>query len=337
MPELKSVGGSSVKKIWDSGPDSKKMNFIFLSEAYTGITESFTDQNGNGKWDGDLLLDENGNQAWDSGERFIDRNNNDAYDTPEPFNDLNGDQMCNRYERAEFELTAAMMTAVVMNFEPFKSYSDSINVYTYWTPSTHGAQKMPGFPAPWNSMDTYYEVECDRDDYFGDRGKFNLYSTANYSTISESVSSALPNSRFYVVLVRDPFNIMVSNSAILQSAADTRGGLVLIHEMGHKVGGLADEYVYGGDNWEAYTRSTEYHTPNLTFYDNPLKAKWNHLLNENTPVPTPPGSDGYGLFEGGSWKTGIYRPTDYSMMRATSFPFFKVNEDAIIKVLKVYK
>jgi hypothetical protein len=337
LPENNQVEGDALKKLWDSGSDNSKLNFIFLSDAYTGINETFTDINGNGIWDGDLLLDENDNDEWDSGERYIDRNGNGVFDKPEPFEDTNGDKICNRYERAEFELTAAMMTAVVMNFEPFKSYSDSMNVYSYWTPSTHGAQKMPGFPSPWKDMQTYYETECDRNDYYGDRGKFNLYSTANYTTINQSVNQVLPNSRFYVLLVRDPFNIMVSNSAILQSAADTRGGMVLIHEMGHKVGGLADEYVYGGDSWKEYPNSYESSRPNLTNNTNRETTKWADLLKEYTKIPTPTGEDGYGLFEGGSWAKGIYRPTEFSMMRSTAFPFYKVNAEAIIKVLEHYK
>lgn len=337
LPLNNNVTGNDVKKIWESGPDNKRMNFIFLSDAYTSGNESFSDLNGNGIWDGDLLLDENGNAEWDNGERFIDRNSNGVFDKPEPFEDANGDQICNRFERAEFELTAAMMTAAVMNFEPFKSYSDSINVYSYWTPSTHGAQKMPDFPAPWKNLRTYYETVCERDDYYGDRGKFALYSNANYTTINQSVNRVLPNSRFFVLLVRDPFDIMVSNSAILQSAADTRGGMVLIHEMGHKVGGLADEYIYGGSSWEEYPNYGDSGSPNLTNNIDPLTAKWKHLLDPFLVVPTPEGWEGYGLFEGGSWKTGIYRPTEYSMMRSTAFPFFKVNEEALIKVLEQYK
>lgn len=246
--------------------------------------------------------------------------------------------MCNRFERAQFELTAAMMTAFVMNFEPFKSFSDRMNVYTYWTPSIHGVQKMPGFPTPWNDMITYYGVECGGF-YFGldERGKFTLYSRANPKQINKSVSEALPYAKFYVVLVRDPFNVMVSNSAILQSASSMRGGAVLVHEMGHRVGGLSDEYVYGGEAWKEYTRVTDIYTPNLTFVTDPAKAKWSHLLSPDTIVPTPLSHDGYGLFEGGSWAKGIYRPTNFSMMRSSVFPFFKVNEDAIRKVLNKYK
>jgi hypothetical protein len=70
------------------------------------FTETFTDTNGNGKWDAqepstdknsngvldpaETFTDSNGNGNWDAAEPFVDANNNGTWNTGETFTDLNG-------------------------------------------------------------------------------------------------------------------------------------------------------------------------------------------------------------------------------------------------------
>jgi hypothetical protein len=70
------------------------------------FTETFTDTNGNGKWDAqepstdknnnglrdpaEIFTDSNGNGNWDAAELFVDANNNGTWDTGEAYTDLNG-------------------------------------------------------------------------------------------------------------------------------------------------------------------------------------------------------------------------------------------------------
>src|SRR5207244_2182502 len=61
--------------------------------ASTSGEEAFVDQNANGTYDGDELVDCNGNCVLDVGpvdEAFVDWNNNGVYDLGEPFRDCNG-------------------------------------------------------------------------------------------------------------------------------------------------------------------------------------------------------------------------------------------------------
>ncbi|MCC6484576.1 MAG: M6 family metalloprotease domain-containing protein [Armatimonadetes bacterium] len=55
------------------------------------VAESYTDINGNGKWDpAELYGDLNNNGMWDPAEPYVDKNHNGRYDSGEPFTDLNG-------------------------------------------------------------------------------------------------------------------------------------------------------------------------------------------------------------------------------------------------------
>jgi len=332
-PRIGDVSGDQLKKIWDSGPENTKLNIVFLAEAYTSGIESFTDTNGNGFWDGDLLLDENGNGSLDHGEHFNDRNRDGEYNAPEPFDDLNGDHICNRYERAKFEADAALAASAVLNFHPFDDYRDVINVYTWWVSSQHGTQKFTS-AQPWRDMNTHFGVYC--------YGSGEFQSSAINTAAKTQARQILPYAREIVpvVLVHDPFDALRANASfnfrrILLSAEDSRAGAVLIHELGHSIGNLADEYIYdnagGGPSYEP----TEV---NITTVTDPAVAKWAEFINGSPHVPTPVWYDGYGLFEGASFYSyGAYRPTCYSMMRSTSYPFFKVNSKRLSEVLEDFR
>ena len=332
-PRIGDVSGADLKKIWDAGPERTKLNLVFMAEAYTSGMESFSDANGNGIWDGDLLLDENGNGNLDEGEHYNDRNRNGVYDAPESFVDLNGDRICNRFERAKFEADAALAAAAVLSFHPFNDYADAINVYTWWISSEHGTQQFTG-ARPWRNMNTYFGAYC-----YG-TGGFQS-SSINRAAKAEAMQ-LLPNAGEIVpvVLVHDPFDALRANAnfnfgRILLSAEDSRAGAVLIHELGHSVGNLADEYIYENAGRGPSCEPTE---ANITIVTDPAGAKWAQFIRGNPPVPTPDWYDGYGLFEG-AWfySYGVYRPTGNSMMRSTSYPFFEVNAGQLDKVLAEFR
>ena len=62
---------------------------------------------------------------------------------------------------------------------------------------------------------------------------------------------------------------------------------VLVHEFGHAFAGLADEYAYDSEgNDSIYPADTEPWEPNITTLRD-FASKWQDLLPEGTPVPTP--------------------------------------------------
>jgi hypothetical protein len=92
---------------------------------------------------------------------------------------------------------------------------------------------------------------------------------------------------------------------------------VFLHEYGHHMGGLADEYydsAVSSDEDSMYPPGVEPWEPNITALLGGRReaAKWHALIAPATPVPTPEGGarDGeIGAFEGAGYKAkGLYRP-----------------------------
>ncbi|MGP1273257.1 MAG: M64 family metallopeptidase [Phycisphaerales bacterium] len=104
---------------------------------------------------------------------------------------------------------------------------------------------------------------------------------------------------------------------------------VVVHELGHSLGNLADEYDYGGP---ANYSGGEPNAANVSTYTptqmSDRLAKWYRWLGVNNPA-----FDGlHNSFEGGQYSQfGIYRPTNNSKMRALGRPFNLVNAEGLIK------
>ncbi|MEV7612570.1 M64 family metallopeptidase [Streptomyces sp. NPDC089799] len=114
------------------------------------------------------------------------------------------------------------------------------------------------------------------------------------------------------------------------SAGHAKSGQVAVHETGHSLGWLADEYFYPGvPDYERYT-GPEPAEPNVSGLDAAAMAaggaKWYRWLGE----PSPDGGT-VGAYEGGGYYVkGLYRPTDGSLMRVLDRPFNLPGVEAMI-------
>lgn len=110
-----------------------------------------------------------------------------------------------------------------------------------------------------------------------------------------------------------------SNDLCTYSGGNSSAPEIAIHEIGHSLGDLADEYDYGGPaNWTG----GEPGTLNVSIYPSATMAaqerKWWRWLGFNATF-----NDGLiGTYEGANYsETGIYRPTNNSKMRSLGRPF----------------
>ena len=101
---------------------------------------------------------------------------------------------------------------------------------------------------------------------------------------------------------------------------------VCVHELGHGIAGLADEY-YTSDVavLDYYPEGTEPPAPNITSLVN-FDAKWRDMLDPEMPVPTPAEKqyeDDLGVFEGAGYcAKGLYRPRKSCTMKDIKYDYF---------------
>ena len=117
---------------------------------------------------------------------------------------------------------------------------------------------------------------------------------------------------------------------------------VLPHELGHGIGGLADEYVDEDLSYaDLHRKPLEPLEPNITNLVD-FDRKWKHLLPEGTAVPTParqvPRTEcgPLGVYEGAGYSNkGVYRPAMNCMMRNYA-PFCPVCRERMEAVFGIY-
>jgi hypothetical protein len=112
------------------------------------------------------------------------------------------------------------------------------------------------------------------------------------------------------------------------SGGNAQSGQIAIHEFGHSLGHLADEYFTSGrytGGEPAWANASIYTASQMS----QGHLKWWAFMGQSTP-------DGgvIGTFEGANqYATGIYRPSDNSLMRSLGRPFNLIGLDAMDKAI----
>jgi hypothetical protein len=174
--------------------------------------------------------------------------------------------------------------------------------------------------------DTYFNAT------FGPRGSeriMRLDATGN-DRVNTVLNDLVPEHNVVIVLVNDAEYGGASGSIIVMSNNESSAEVAL-HEIGHNLALLGDEYDYApGPTAETLNTTQETRRDHI---------RWRHWINDATAIPTPEtdvnGAGRVGLFEGAAYNTrDWYRPTLRSKMREAHQPFYAVNEEAF--VLAIY-
>ena len=217
--------------------------------------------------------------------------------------------------------------------EPFRSRRSDFNVWGVPLMGKASGITDPGKGIQVNSLvgSSYNTFGADR--YLMTMRLFQLHDVINWTPCDHIIIMA--NSTTYGGGAIYNFYAM--------SSLNEMAYVVLPHELGHSIGGLADEYVdenlsYG----DMHTLEQEPVEPNITTLVN-FASKWQSMLPKGTPVPSPldlsvrRNENGpLGVYEGAGYHAkGIYRPAMHCMMRDYA-PFCPVCSRRLNEVFDLY-
>lgn len=111
---------------------------------------------------------------------------------------------------------------------------------------------------------------------------------------------------------------------------------IALHEMGHSLADLADEYVdssiVGSPDAPPFL---EGRYANVSLHSDPARVPWKHWLDASRPIPQSDGEAGIGIFQGGFYRPqGVWRSAFDTRMRNYSSGFGPVNSEQWI--LRLY-
>lgn len=214
-------------------------------------------------------------------------------------------------ERAEFEKAARQFADDLFSFEPYKELRGKFNIRAVWAPSVQSGVTMPG-AGVW------------RDTAVG--ASFWTFDSERYQMTEDlqnlrRIVAGVPNELIYVLSNTDKYGGGgIYNFYGISSAREgmrSRAG-VYVHEFGHLLLGLGDEYIGGVsyDELSMYPTHREPWEANLTTLVDFKKKYWAQILPESTPIPTPVGKpEVLGVYEGGGYAMkGVYRPWPNCLM-----------------------
>lgn len=159
---------------------------------------------------------------------------------------------------------------------------------------------------------------------------------ANNLKVLEAALQEYPNVDQLILLVNDKRYGGSGNSGGSIAITSAFAPEIAVHEMGHSLADLADEYVDTLISESSGLPPFEEGTfPNVSSFSSPEDVPWSHWIDGEQPLQQNFGDSGVGVFEGGLYRAaGIYRPTFNSRMREFDKPFGPVNSEQW--VLRLY-
>jgi hypothetical protein len=181
-------------------------------------------------------------------------------------------------EMDKFNNDAKRLSDVLLSAEPFKSRKNDINIRLVETPAQEsgihkphpGVFKRTPLSAHYGSFDS------------------ERYVLSYDNKTIRNVASAVPYD-FMVILVNERTygGGGIYNLYTTVSSDNKFADYIMVHEMGHHMAALADEYYTSSVSYEAPPVTLEPWETNITALLDKDNLKWKDLVDEETPIPTP--------------------------------------------------
>jgi hypothetical protein len=226
------------------------------------------------------------------------------------------------FEMDEFHSDTERVIHDFFAVPPWSEYHNFINIYRIDVISNESGADHP-------SLQTYVDTAL--------HATYDTYGISRLLTVDDAkafeIASSVPSFDLVMVIVNDN-TYGGSGGATMVLSNHEKSGRIALHEAGHLIADLADEYE---TPYPGYPEGDE--EPNVTFHTDLKDIPWKNWITETTPLPTPETSDEYGvgLYEGARYLSeGIFRSTFNSLMRSLGAPYGPINSEALILNLYNY-
>ncbi|MBP6978877.1 MAG: M64 family metallopeptidase [Bacteroidales bacterium] len=190
-------------------------------------------------------------------------------------------------EMQKFDSDAKRLSDVLLSVEPFKSRSRDINFRTVETPAQEsgvckphpGVFRRTPLSAQYGAFDSERYALC-----FDNRTIRDVASAVAYD--------------FMVILMNERTygGGGIYGLYTTVSVDNHYAGYIMVHEMGHHLASLADEYYTSSVAYEIPEIKIEPWEPNITALFDRNNLKWKDLVDQQTPVPTPWNKEPFDMF-----------------------------------------
>ena len=181
-------------------------------------------------------------------------------------------------EMGKFRKDAKRLTDVLLSYEPFKSRIKDFNIRAVETPSEESGVFKP-HPGVFKRSPLSVQ--------YGSFDSERYALTYDNKTIRD-VASEVPYD-FMVILINERTygGGGIYNLYTTVSADNKFADYIMVHELGHHMAGLADEYYTSSVSYESPGAQVEPWEINITALKDKENLKWKELVEPRTPLPTP--------------------------------------------------
>jgi hypothetical protein len=181
-------------------------------------------------------------------------------------------------EMMKFRKDATRLSGYFMNTEPFKSRNKDFNIRAIETPGESSGVSKPHLGVFKHSPLSVHYSSFDSERYA---------LTYDNQTVRD-VASQVPYDLMVILINERTYGGGgIYNLYSTVSADNKYAEYMMIHEFGHQIAALADEYYTSSVSYETPKIKVEPWEPNLTALFNKDNFKWKSLVEVGTPIPTP--------------------------------------------------
>lgn len=199
-------------------------------------------------------------------------------------------------EQDKFYEESKKVAEYIMDTSPWDEFKDVIKIYAKGVISNESGARA-------DNAKNQEEADADtRDTYFGTSfwsgGMQRLVTVGadGRQKVKDLTAKFLPTADFEVIVVNSE-TYGGSGGQICLASLNTESLEMMLHELGHTVADLADEYFAGASYAHEYA--------NMTAESDPEKVKWSRFIGKN----------GIGVYEYDNGGDGWYRPHENCKMR----------------------